>query len=62
MTSEHDSVTAGGIKCGDVVLMEKRAPRAGEIVAVVVNQRIEFKRMEVDSSCEIEGVAVGMIR
>ena len=60
--ADDDSMECAGIKAGDVVLMEKREPRAGDIVAVLVNGRAEFMRLPAGSEGEVEGVAVGLIR
>ncbi|MEO6750533.1 MAG: hypothetical protein ABIP85_02030 [Chthoniobacteraceae bacterium] len=60
--AEADSPDCAGIKCGDVVLMEKRQPRADGIVALVVNKRTEFKHVDFGSEREVARVTVGLIR
>lgn len=60
--AEEDSVECGGIKSGDVVLMEKREPKPGDVAAVAVDGRIQFKRLTSASEQPTFGVAVGLIR
>lgn len=51
-----------GIKKNDVVLIEVREPKPGEVVAVVENEQTDFRRLEADSKFEVHGVVVGLIR
>ena len=45
---EGDSMIGAGINDGDVVLLEKREARTGEIVAALVDQHVTLKRLIIE--------------
>ena len=41
---EGDSMSGAGIKGGDILVLERREPRLGELVAILLNRDVTVKR------------------
>lgn len=59
---DGDLLIEAGIHGGDLVILEKRPVKPGEIVAILLEGNLTLKQYDEEQDANIQGVAVGLIR